>query len=586
MADIGEEGFEKREEKIDSPDIRERRKERAKEKMREWLKDRNNLIFIGILVLAIAIRLYFFSLTKTQALWWDEADYMAYAKNIAGIGGSWIIATKHNSFYPYLAAAIFKIGFGELMAKLLLQVIPSILSVVIVYLLANEMYKDKRIGLIAAFLMSVFWVSLFNTTRFHVDIPGVFFGLLCIYVFWKGYEKKEKIFGLGHQWAIPIAAALAVLTYSIRRGYFLFGVFIVLYVLLTKNWKEIIKDKYNWIGLVLGLILVFIVEKSIFISAIGDVGGEYFHEELPINFLPLQVFSSFFKFGSQWNVALFYLFWAGLILVIGKIALSFGYIRKENGEVRADLFNILTIITTLAFFIYVLRSQTDFGEPRWYFPLAFAAFICISKSGLFISDFVNKYNKQIAVVILIILIGVGGYYQYKFSDELIKSKTESYSGIREAGLYLKGIVGENDIIWTLGQPQVEYYSERSTVNARVWAEGYSLENNTQHFEATMQKIKEHPEVRFIVITFSEPAYPAWAQRTINTQDGRVAVWEIPFMQTKIDFSTGQEQINEEGRYENLTFKLIDVKQEVFIYEIIRNDLTNNIIVNNSSILNS
>ena len=67
-----------------------------------------------------------------QALWWDEADYLAYAKNLAGIGSNWIISAKHNSLYPFLAAGIFKSGFGETAAKFLLQLIPSILSVVLV----------------------------------------------------------------------------------------------------------------------------------------------------------------------------------------------------------------------------------------------------------------------------------------------------------------------------------------------------------------------------------------------------------------------------------------------------------------------
>ena len=538
-----------------------------KEKIKNWLKDKSNLTFIGILILAIIVRLYLFSLTKTQALWWDEAGYLAYAKNLAGFDISWIISAEHNSLYPYLVAGLFKIGFGEVAIKFLLQLIPSVLSVVIIYFLASEMYEDKRIGLVAAFLMSVFWVHLFNTTRFHVDIPGLFLGLLAVYVFWQGYEKKEKIFRkINPKWAIPLTAILVVLSYSIRRGYFLFGFFILAYVALTKNWKELVKDKYNWAGLILGLILIFIVEKTIFISGIGDLSGTYFHEELPINFLPLKVFESFFKIGSQWNVA-FYLFILGLILLAGKISLSFGHI-KNNKEVKADIFNILAIIITLAFFILILRTPNGFGEERWYLPLAFSALICVSRAGTFISDLIKPYNKVVAVIILVALIGIGGYYQYNMSNELIKSKVNSYSGIREMSLFLKETSNKEDVIWTLGQPQVEYYSERKTVNAWKWVN--ASRESEEHFYQTMDKLNEEESVRYLLITFSESGYPVWARKVSYASNGQTPIWEIPFIETKIDYSTGQQQINQEGSYGDLTFKLINIKQEVFLYEIVRN----------------
>ena len=51
-----------------------------KEKIINWLKKDYNLYFVGILVLALVIRLYYFSLTLDQPLWWDEAEYMNMAR--------------------------------------------------------------------------------------------------------------------------------------------------------------------------------------------------------------------------------------------------------------------------------------------------------------------------------------------------------------------------------------------------------------------------------------------------------------------------------------------------------------------------
>jgi len=38
-----------------------------------WIKNPYNFAFVAILAFTIILRLYYFSLTKNQPLWWDEA---------------------------------------------------------------------------------------------------------------------------------------------------------------------------------------------------------------------------------------------------------------------------------------------------------------------------------------------------------------------------------------------------------------------------------------------------------------------------------------------------------------------------------
>ena len=541
------------------------------EKIKDWLKNKHNFIFVLILILGIAIRLYYFSITKSQPLWWDEADYLAYAKNLAGFPVSWIATPEHNSLYSFLVALIFKIGFSEPMVKFLLQVVPSVLSIVLVYAISNQMYKDIRIGLIASFIMVVFWAHLFNTMRFHVDVPGLFTGLLAIYVFWQGYENKQKIFGkINPNWAIPLTVFLAILTYTIRRGYFLFGLFFLVYMFSTRKVKNIVKDKYNWVGLVLALVLFFVAEQFIFISKIEEVSQGYFHPENKINLITLDVFPSYFNSLGSIPSVLLYLFWIGFAIMIVRLVLSYRHIRNSGGSTKADLFNVLSIILTLAFFIYVLRIPNVFGEDRWFFPLAFASFVAIAKATIVISEYSGKYNKHLKVVLLVVLIGAGGYYEIQHGDLVIRGKAGSYEGIREASLTLKEISNPGDKIITLGQPQVEYYSERSTIHAREWVD--EDPKSQQHLEAMLEKIEQTPEARYILISFNEnrvSSYPVW-MAVEQTQGGQTTLWVIPFMDSVINFQTGQQNILQEKQFGDLTFKLVDVKQDVFVYEIIRN----------------
>src|SRR3989344_5020453 len=537
------------------------KKENFGQNFLNWFKDSYNLIFLGILLLAIGIRIYYFILTANQPLWWDEADYLAYAKNLANLGGNWIVTSQHNSLYPFIVAGLFLIGLGEPAVKFFIQIIPSILSVWLVYAICNEMYGDKRIGLIASFLMTTLWVVLFNSMRFHVDIPGMFFGLLALYVFWGGYENKKKIFGkINSNLAIPLAVFFAVLAYSIRRAYFLFAVFILVYVLLTtKDWKKLIKDKYNWIGIVFGAFLFFLVEKFIFFSGITEVGSTYYHPETPISLGALKVFNAFFSFGSLFKNIYFYLFLIGIIFITVNILISLGHIKKEkNKKVRGDLFAIILIIFTLANFIFVLRT---FGEERWYLPLALGAFIAVSQGILLIGDSIKKYSKIIGIIFIILLIALGGYYQVKNAEGIIKNKIPSFEGIKEASLFLKQISNPDDVIVSVPIPQPIYYSGIKVMNPAGLLNKTS--NQDVSFEEFLSKLSENTKVKYIIVTFSEPGHPNWMQQQSSN------FWNIPFMDTTIDFTNNKQDIKQEKTYGNLTFKLIALKQDAFVYEVIR-----------------
>ena len=47
-------------------------------------------------------------------------------------------------------------------------------------------------------------------------------------------------------------------------------------------------------------------------------------------------------------------------------------------------------------------------------------------------------------------------------------------------------------------------------------------------------------------------------------------WEIPFMDTKVDFLNNIQDVKQSKSYGDLTFNLVGVKQDVFIYKIVRN----------------
>ncbi len=546
--------------------------EQRKEKLIFWLKNPYNAVFLGILILGIAIRLYYFWMAKSQPIWWDESDYMAYAKNLAGMGSNWVISSGHNSIFPFVVAGLFKLSLSEEIIRFILGVLPSILLVFLAYKVPLLMYKDKRIALICCFLMATFWSVLFDDLRFHVDVPSLFLSALALYVFWKGYENKEKIFNkINSNWAIPLAVLLTVLAYSVRRAYALFGIIMLVYLFSSRSIKELIKDKYNWIGFFIGIVALFIVEQFIFISGVSSIASRYIQTEYPLTIIQLQVFRAYFESMSNTLFSsLFYLFYLGVILIVINVVLSLGYIkRSKDTRVKADLFNFLTMAVVLFYFIFLLIPPpgSPWGEPRWYYPLLLASFVCISRATVVIADLTKSYHKYIPIAIIVVLIGYGGYYEVQHADFIIKNKLNSYAGIKEAGLFVKSVSNPQDIILVVPEPQAGYYAERATTQPKKLLNTTINENTT--LEGFLEKLNsDAPNLRYIIVTFSEPNHPLWMRQDV-IQNGQYARWLIPFMNTTIDFTTGTQDIKQEVTYGDITFKLLTIKQDAFVYEIIR-----------------
>lgn len=552
--------------------------EERKKRFSSWIKDKHNFYFLLIILFAFIVRIYYFILTKSQPLWWDEADYMAFAKAIAGINNHWIISVQHISIFPYLTSLFFKIGiFSEPIMRFILEFVPSILIIILTYKILILMYNDKRIALISTFLISVFWEFMFDSFRFQTDIPALLFALLSVYVFFKGYERKEKIFSkINHNWAVPLAVIMLIISYSIRRAYIIFGIFFLLYILLTTKFKDIIKNKYNWIALFIGIALLFLVEEFIFSASLIKVTGTYLASEAPFTLLPLQIFNVYFSnINNPLLSPLVYLLYLGSLVLLANLILNLGYFKKpENQEIRSSLFMAITMIITLSYFLlWQRRADNNIGDPRWYFPLLLGSLVAISKGTLFITDYVKKYSKIISAILLILLIGFGGYYELAHADMIIKVKLPSYQGIKDASLYIKQVSNPTDIIVGVPNSQPAYYAERQVIQPAQLTNNIYVENVT--FNDFLSKIYENKNIRYVLVSFSEPNHPLFMRQEEyyqNPQTGQVSYskWIIPFAASTIDFVNNVQDIKPEIDYKDqkVGFKLLKVFNEVFVYEVI------------------
>mgnify|MGYP001290545905 CR=1 FL=1 len=158
-----------------------------------------------------------------------SADDMVFAVHSIGFLGSnkLEVYDQSTSLWYSLTDSFYRLfGIGQLTSRLA-AVLFGTFSILLVYLLSKEVFKSKKIGLIAAFLLAVSPFYMKNCVA-EMDVTITFFLMLAFYLVIKA--SKEKIY------IIPsaISFGLAVLTksYSVL---FIPGYFIYAWYLFKKN---------------------------------------------------------------------------------------------------------------------------------------------------------------------------------------------------------------------------------------------------------------------------------------------------------------------------------------------------------------
>src|SRR3989344_3270111 len=207
----------------------------AREFIERFLRDKYNLMFLGVILIAFIIRFYYFIQTYNQPLWWDEAEYMSMAKNIL-YGIPFDFNPQRPILFPLLISLFLWLGEGAV--RFFISFLPSLGIVIVTYLLGREIY-NKEVGLIASFIMAVFWSLLFDTTRIHADVLGLFFSLLGVYLFWNGYliKKSVKLTSLGF--------LFMVLAFMVKVNMILTVLIVLIFLIITEK-LEFLKEKILW----------------------------------------------------------------------------------------------------------------------------------------------------------------------------------------------------------------------------------------------------------------------------------------------------------------------------------------------------
>src|SRR3989338_1345845 len=450
--------------------------EQESEKEQNFLYENSNFILAFILIFALVLRLKY--LTINSALWFDEAEYLAMAKNWA-FGIPFNIPEVRPVLLPFFAFIFYKIGVSPEMPLRIIELIFSIGGVYFAYLLGKEMY-EKRVGLLFAFFMSIFYLNLLFTTRILTDMPTTALWTLAAYLFWKWSKNKSSIY-------LNLTGLIIGLGILMR---FPFGLILIAFLiyLLTVYGLKFLKIKEIWTFLLVILLTLVPYFLWFYLAfnklAILSTGGYYKY-----TFLLWEYIKVYYTYFYSPAYVLFLLFLAGLGIFLFKLVVGFDLIRK-NTSLQKNLFLLLLLVVPFLYF-----GMVNELDPRYLFYTFPSAFLIISVLVLFLYDYIKEHNKNIAVFAILLLLLFSAIYQIRFAEQGISSKKDTYIQYKIAGLWIKENSIENDKIMSDGAPMLTYYSEREVI-------GWGEEDN---FEETLSE--KNP--KYIILSVLEKS-PVWA----------------------------------------------------------------------------
>ena len=355
---------------------------------------RNPLFILTMITLVISIYLLEVQM-KIGVPYWDVFNYLNNGLYFAGID------TSGNGIYlppllPLLTALLFKMGYVSINAIFTIDSILFIIGVIGLYLLLNERF-NKIQSFTGSLIFISFPVILAWAAAGGIDIPGISFSILAIYLTVLGVKKNSKYL----YFVIP----LVILAFLMRYTAGLILLPIILYSLI--NIKQIDKIKKVVLGIsleiiaLIGAFIYFLIHLgtiTIFYNlllnittssstGVGDVAynpNTWFYLQNMPNYISLAPFQGTYQqllnpsngFPSILAYITLLITFIGIILYIYPILSSKINVKKLN----LNYFNIIKIVLPVILitgFILTLNNVSYIISEIIFFGICYVSFLLL-----------------------------------------------------------------------------------------------------------------------------------------------------------------------------------------------------------------
>ena len=453
-----------------------------KEKIGRYFKDKHNLIFTVVFIIALILRLKFIT---QETIWNDETFYIWYALKFMG-SGSYFLASRFAGVQFFeLIIAFFKLFTSNAVAAgRITALFFSMAGIVLIYKLGTVI-KNKTTGLIAAILLSVHHLYWFIGNKVLLDAPSATMFIFTAYCLIMYDKKRTKLWTI----LLPVAIALTLMTKvsniliipSILL-YFFFVYFLEPLITkkdVKKSLSKLFKRKsfYTVIILTLIFLIPYFINNLVNFSSLFPFGSGIGGTTAKFVVSTAERGGNYFGTIGQFP---FYLTWYLIPFFI--IGLIFNLIyRKKRDYLLISLLLYLVFWTILTGGINIPR----YGLPAIPIMLLIAA-LALSEIRIMINKFTKLKISPFIFVVIAVLLAIPFY---NMGNGLFISKSYTYTGYEEAGQWARENIPK-DSFFIVGSPGfIRLFSGYEFIKGTFGSEGeedgtiyYGLPQTPEEFE--------------------------------------------------------------------------------------------------------
>jgi len=324
-------------------------------------KIKPGILLIMILFLALILRLTFF----TGLNWSDDLVYVDYAHRVTKgdfFIGPDLLALRRMMFYPI--AFFFWIFGVNNFSVVMYSLICSLGEIIMVYYLGKKFF-DIKIGVLAAFFLSVFPLNIVYATWPMPDLPLAFFSALSVFLFLDAKTFNEKKFyGIQTKKLTLFFSGLVIgIAYLLRENGLILFLFFVPYIIYETLKKRKIDFDYSF--LFFGFLLIFLIEGFYYFLKTGDfllryhVVSNFYSNGINTNLMyyPLLMFNLSSNLSFNWGNLFFVPY--GLFYYFIFFSVAYILLKREKKT-------FFVIFWFLIFFIYLEFGSMSFER---YIPI-------------------------------------------------------------------------------------------------------------------------------------------------------------------------------------------------------------------------
>ena len=442
---------------------------------------------VSLLLIITAIGFYLrLSNVGDISLWVDEYVHVMRAKNLVEGTGPLLTNDNNGILYTIFIIPLFYLFDSSAGWARFPSVVFGTGAVYLIYLLGKRLF-NKNIGLISSVLLSL---SLFNVYWARISrnyAIFMFFYLLMLFLFFKGFEGKEKPdsekllerIGVCPKYLVffLLAFILSLLSHQLTF-LFVFGVavYIVggqLLTLFNKNGHRL-KNKYFVLSIIsiIGLTLIFLPFAGTFVKGIlgyflpekivtwvipnWEMLGEYYEKT------PFKTFNTYF---DVLKIDYPILYWAGIL----GIPASF-FVNRKGAIFLFSMFVVPFLLMSFIFKDPSLPRYMIFIYPL--FLVGIASFLYVISNLIYKKMFRQGGNLKYAIVTCLVPVVVILFFiQTEELRELADAEKKqgfivdkklsnwSFTNWKYPSRYVKANLKEGDLVLSTVPPATEYYAE-------------------------------------------------------------------------------------------------------------------------------